>query len=122
MFHSISRSQFVKNVATLVSGQAIAQALVVAASPILTLLYDPDAMGIFSLLVALSAPIVGIADLRYEMAVVSAKDYTEAANLLILSCGMVIAIFGLAAALCSLTGDGIAVLVDRPDLGTLMRP
>ncbi|MCI0559444.1 MAG: oligosaccharide flippase family protein [Nitrososphaera sp.] len=120
MLRRFARRPFVRNVATLTSGQAIAQALTIAASPILTRLYDPDAFGSFGLLISLSAPLVGISALRYELAVVTARDDTTAANLLVLSCGIVLLVSGLSAALAGLAGDWIAVLVERPDFGALL--
>ncbi|MCI0564278.1 MAG: oligosaccharide flippase family protein, partial [Nitrososphaera sp.] len=120
MLRRFARRPFVRNVATLTSGQTIAQALTIAASPILTRLFAPDAFGSFGLLVSLSAPLVGISALRYELAVVTARDDTTAANLLVLSCGIVLLISGLSAVLAGLAGDWIAVLVERPDFGALL--
>lgn len=120
MLRRFAQHPFVRNVAILSSGQAMAQALAIAASPILTRLYDPDAFGAFGLLIAFSATLIVVSGLRYELAIVTAKDDESAANLLILSCGLVLLVSGLSALLPSLAGTMIADLVERPGFGTLM--
>lgn len=120
MIRRLTKRQFVRNVAILSSGQAIAQGLAIAASPILTRLFDPDAFGTFGLLLAISSAFVVVSGLRYEMAVVTAKDDASAANLLVLSCGLVLLVSGLSAALPGLAGDLIADLVDRPGFGPVL--
>lgn len=120
MLSRLAKSRFVKNVATLTSGQAIAQAITIAASPILTRMYDPDAFGLFGLLISLSAPLAGISALKYELAIVTAKDDAAAANVFILSCSIVLFMSSLTAAVVGLAGGWIAVLVERADLGALL--
>ena len=116
----LANRPFVRNVAILSSGQAIAQGLVIAASPILTRLYDPDAFGAFGLLISLSAPLVGISALRYELAIVTAKDDSTAANLLALSGAIVLLFCCLVVALVGFAGVWIAELVDQPEFGQLL--
>jgi len=120
MLRRLSRSKFVRNGATLASGNVIAQALTIGASPILTRLFTPDEYGLFGLLISLSAPFVGIAALRYELAIVTAKDDDTAAKILILSCGIVFIMGSLAAVACGLGRDWITAVVEGPDLKGLI--
>lgn len=63
------KSEFAKNVATLVTGTAIAQAIPIAISPILTRLYTPDDFGVLALYLSITSVISIIATGRYEFAI-----------------------------------------------------
>lgn len=65
-------------------GTAIAQALLVLASPLLTRLYTPADFGILVVYVSLVAILVIVASLRYEFALPIPQDDGEAINLLAL--------------------------------------
>jgi hypothetical protein len=69
----ILRGPFMKNVAVLASGTALAQVLTVLAYPILMRLYNPGDFGLFALFGALNMTLVAIASGRYELAIVLAK-------------------------------------------------
>jgi len=120
MIRRLSQSRFVRNVAVLSSGQAIAQGLAIAASPILTRLYAPDAFGSLGLLVSLSGTLIAVSGLRYEMAVVTARDDTTAVNLLTLSCFIVFLTSALSAGFVASAGHWLAALVDQPDFGPVL--
>ena len=45
------KSEFAKNVLTLMTGTTIAQAIPIAISPILTRLYTPEDFGVFNLMI-----------------------------------------------------------------------
>lgn len=47
------KSEFSKNVLTLITGTTIAQAIPIAISPILTRIYTPEDFGVFALFVSL---------------------------------------------------------------------
>ena len=84
--NGLSRSVFVRNVAVLMSGSVVAQILVVAAAPILTRLYSPEAFGVLGLFVAGSQTLIVAASWNYAGAIVLAKDAKDAANIMVLSC------------------------------------
>ncbi|UEM04954.1 oligosaccharide flippase family protein [Skermanella rosea] len=88
----ILRGPFLKNIAVLASGTAMAQVLTVLAYPILMRLFTPDQFGLFALFGALNMTFVVVASGRYELAIVMAKSETEAANILALSLGIVVAV------------------------------
>jgi len=108
MFRRISQSRVVKNITVLASGHAIAQAIALAASPILTRLYDPAAFGTLGLVVSVASAIITVSALRYEMAIVTARDDTTASNLLALCCAIVLLSFGISAGIVASFGDWIA--------------
>lgn len=81
MLNKLFKNDLYKDVATLVGGTGIAQALPIFISPILTRIYTPDQFGILAFYMAVIA-IVGIASTgRYEMAILLPKKNSEAHNL-----------------------------------------
>lgn len=85
--HSVARrkSSFRGDVLRLVSGTALAQLIVLAATPLLTRLFAPEAFGVAAMFMALTGVAGVVACLRYELAIVLPKSDREAANLLALS-------------------------------------
>ncbi len=71
-------SAFLRNVATLVSGSALAQLIALACAPILTRLYTPEDFGLLGVFMAVSAVAATIATLRYDMALVLPKEDASA--------------------------------------------
>lgn len=75
------RSEFVRQVLTLATGTAAAQALTILAAPLLTRLYRPEDYGIF----ALFGAVVGLAALlasgKYDLAILMPKEDAAAAAL-----------------------------------------
>lgn len=71
------KSEFTKNVLTLMTGTTIAQAIPIAISPILTRIYTPEDFGIFALYMAIAAIISVIATGRYEMAIMLPKEEND---------------------------------------------
>jgi len=69
-FITKSKSDFKKNVLTLMAGTTIAQAIPIAISPILTRLYTPEEFGLFALFLAIVSIFGVVATMRYEMAIV----------------------------------------------------
>lgn len=68
------KSEFSKNVLTLMTGTTIAQAIPIAISPILTRIYTPEDFGVFALYMSIAAIISVIATGRYEMAIMLPKE------------------------------------------------
>lgn len=78
------RSDFIKNVSTLLSGTAIAQAVPVLISPILSRLYTPDDFGVFALYMSIASVIGVLATGRYELAIMLPEKQKSAFNILAL--------------------------------------
>lgn len=75
---------FAKSVATLTLGTAFAQALSVAAMPLLTRLYTPADFGSLAVFMAISGVVAIAVTLRYETAVLPAKNEQESATIVLL--------------------------------------
>lgn len=72
---------FAKNIRVMLFGFAMAQAIPLLASPLLTRLYAPDAFGLQTLFTSWAAALAVIATLRLDLATVLAEDEAEAAEL-----------------------------------------
>lgn len=75
------RSEFSRNVLTLMTGTTIAQAIPIAISPILTRIYTPEDFGVFALFFAIAAIFGSIANGRYELAIMLPKKDEDAINI-----------------------------------------
>lgn len=65
----MSGASFTRNLLTLVSGAALAQAIPIIASPVLARLYSPESFGILGLFVAFVGVIANVINGRYELAI-----------------------------------------------------
>lgn len=75
------KSEFSKNVITLMTGTTIAQAMPIAISPILTRIYTPEDFGIFAIYMAVVSIISIIATGRYEMAIMLPKEEEDVTSI-----------------------------------------
>src|SRR3954447_8520119 len=116
----VLRGPFLKNVAVLASGTAMAQVLTVLAYPILMRLFTPDQFGLFALFGALNMTFVVVASGRYELAIVLAKTEQEAANLLALSLGIVVAVSAASGLAVWAFGDPLLNLLGYQELNALV--
>jgi len=85
-------SEFSKNFYALFTGTALAQAIPILISPLLTRLFTPSEFGLLAIYVSISSLIAIVATGRYEMAIVLPKDNKNAYSLLVLSVMMAIAV------------------------------
>lgn len=116
----LRKSEFIRNIAILSTGTALAQVITVVVSPVLSRLYGPDAFGVLGVIVSIAGPLTVIAALRYELAIVLARDDQEAANVLFLCCALVISMGLLSALIVVSAGDWIAMRLAMPSAGTLL--
>ena len=79
------KSDFTKNVLTLMTGTTVAQAIPIAISPILTRIYTPADFGVVALFMAIVATFGSVANGRYELAIMLPKREEDALSLFILS-------------------------------------
>lgn len=85
LLKSFFRSDFTRNVVTLMTGTTIAQAIPIAATPILTRVYSPEDFGVLALFMAITAVLGAIANGKYELAVMLPKSNEESLNIVYLS-------------------------------------
>lgn len=86
-----NKSEFTKNIITLMTGTAVAQAIPIAISPILTRIYTPEDFGVFALFIAITAILGTVANARYELAIMLPKKDEDAINVFAL--GFIITCF-----------------------------
>lgn len=79
------KSEFTSNAIILMTGTAIAQAIPVFISPILTRLYSPHEFGVFAIYMAVCSILSVVATGRYEQVVMLPQKDEDAANVVILS-------------------------------------
>lgn len=84
MFNKVIKSEFYRNVLTLLTGTTIAQALPIAISPILARIYSPEDFGVLALFVSISSILATIVNARYELAIVLPEKDEDAINILAL--------------------------------------
>jgi len=83
--HLKLKSEFSRNLLTLMTGTTIAQAIPIAISPILTRIYTPEDFGVLALYLAISSIIGVIVTGRYELAIMLPKKKSDAEKLVLLS-------------------------------------
>lgn len=91
------KSEFSRNVLTLMTGTTIAQAIPIAISPILTRIYTPEDFGIFALFFAFISILGSVANGRYELAIMLPLKDEDAINIFalgfIITLGLTIVLF-----------------------------
>jgi dTDP-4-amino-4,6-dideoxygalactose transaminase/O-antigen/teichoic acid export membrane protein len=75
------KSEFARNVLTLMTGTTIAQAISMAISPIIRRLYTPEDFGVVALFAAITYIFESIANGRYELAIMLPKKDEDAINI-----------------------------------------
>lgn len=81
----VVKSEFGRNVVTLMTGSTISQIIPLALTPILTRLFSPEEFGVFTFYISIITFLLVISSGRYEQAVVLPKENKEAINVLGLS-------------------------------------
>ena len=79
------KSEFTRNVLTLMTGTTISLAIPIAISPVLTRIYTPQDFGVFALYMAITTIIAVLVTGRYELAIMLPKKDENAVDILILS-------------------------------------
>jgi len=79
------KSEFSRNVMTLMTGSVIAQAIPLMIAPILTRLYTPEEFGAYALIFSLVAIVTVVATARFEMAIMLPQSQKTAQSILYLS-------------------------------------
>lgn len=80
-----NKSDFYRNVFTLMSGTAVAQIIPIAIAPILSRIYSPEEFGQLALYLSVVQILSVIASGRYELAIVLPKEKKKAVELTILA-------------------------------------
>lgn len=102
------KSEYKKNILTLMTGTGIAQLIPVAIAPILTRLYSPEDFGLIALYLSLVSIITVFATGRYELAIMLPKFKAEVRALVRLSSVLICIISGLSFLLVVLFNQQLA--------------
>lgn len=84
-FNRLRHSNFARQVGILLKGSIVAQLITVAAAPILTRIYSPEAFGILAMFAAIISAISPGITGRYDMAAIVIKDEDEGRQLFTIS-------------------------------------
>jgi len=114
------KSEFSRNVLTLMTGTTIAQAIPIAISPILTRIYSPEDFGVFALYIAIVNFIAIIATARYELAIVLPKKDEDAINILALSLIIVATIVAVLFLAILFFKEELLLLLNAKKIGNLL--
>ena len=110
------KSEFTRNVLTLMTGTTISQAIPIIISPILTRVYTPQDFGIFALYMSMVTLITLISTGRYELAIMLPKKDRDAKYMLYLSMCIALFISILLISIIFLFDDVIINFIGVPEL------
>ena len=115
----LPKNHFARSVGILAGGTAAGQAIIVAASPILTRLYTPEDFGVLAVYASLLSILGVVASLRYELAIPLPESDEEAANVTVLSLVVVLGMALVTAAIALPFRQPIAEALNTPVLTRL---
>ena len=111
------KSEFSRNVLTLMTGTTIAQAIPIAISPILTRIYTPEDFGVFALFIAITSIFGSIANGRYELAIMLPRKDEDAINIFALGFIITTTISFLLLLIVLIFHDNIVNLLNNESIG-----
>ena len=112
------KSEFSRNVLTLMTGTTIAQAIPIAISPILTRIYSPEDFGVFALFMSISSIISVVATGRYELAIMLPKKDGDAVNIAVLSILIAFFVSFITFLIVYFFNDRITNLIGNPEISS----
>jgi O-antigen/teichoic acid export membrane protein len=108
------KSEYGRNVLTLMTGTTIAQALPMAAAPILTRIFSPEDFGIFAFYFSIVSILGVLVTARYELAIVLPKRRDDAYQIVMLSWAISTFVSIFTFFIIWLFESQIALLLDNP--------
>jgi O-antigen/teichoic acid export membrane protein len=117
---ALLKSSFLRSVAVLAGGTAIAQAVPILVMPLLTRIYKPDdfgMLGVFSALLGITSVVAG---LQYEVGIPIPELDETAVNLMGVALICVVVTSGMSAVAIALFSAEIADLVRMPEIGKFL--
>jgi len=81
----IKKSDYIKNILTLMTGTTISQIIPIVMSPIFSRIYRPEDFGVLALFMSFVGILSVIAAGRYDLAIMLPKDDKEAINIIVFS-------------------------------------
>ena len=111
------KSEFGKNILTLMTGTTLAQAIPIAISPILTRIYAPEDFGVFALYAAVASVMSIAATGRYELAIMLPRKESDAFSIAVLSAAIAAVLSVISIIIVLMFNNDIAFFLGNPDLG-----
>ena len=112
----VPKSTYARNVITLMTGTACAQALPIAVGPVLTRLYTPEDFGVVAIYMAIASILGVLVTGRYELAILIPKQDRDAINIAALSAVLSVFISGLLLLVVITFNQAIVQLLAAPEL------
>ena len=112
------KSEFNRNILTLMTGSTIANAIPVAISPILTRIYSPEDFGLLALFLAVTTIFGTIVNGRYELAIMLPKKDEDAINIVALGFIIMSLITLILFVIVIIFNEKIVHLLNNKDIGT----
>jgi lipopolysaccharide exporter len=88
LIDQLKQTSFVISALKMVAGTILSQAIALIAQPVLSRIFLPDAFGVLGQLTSITAFLVVISAMRYDMSIVLAKDDSSASNIFFLCLGL----------------------------------
>ena len=114
----LSKSEFTKNVLTVLTGTALAQAIPILISPILTRLFSVEDFGIFFLFSSILAILLPIATAKYELTIILPERDEDAINIVGLVCMIAVGVSIVLSGVIIMFKDSIQSALDDNSSGT----
>ena len=113
----LKRSDFVKNILSLMSGNGLAQLVLILTIPIITRLYTPENFGLLALFTAVVNIFALVGSLCYERAIVLPKKVQDAFSVALLSFFILLAICFLLFIVSQFADDNIGRILNNREFG-----
>lgn len=111
------KSDFARNVLTLMTGTTVAQAIPIAITPILTRIYTPEDFGVLALFAAITVILGSVANGRYELAIMQPEDDEDAINIAALGMSIAVAFSAILMVPAFLLNNQISDLLGNREIG-----
>ncbi|MEN2505840.1 oligosaccharide flippase family protein [Stutzerimonas stutzeri] len=112
LWHGSLRSKLLRNIVTVVSGTAGAQAITLAFMPVITRIYGPEAYGVLGTFLSVTMMLIPVAALTYPIAIVLPKRDGDARGLVRLALVTALMLAALVALALQLFGERLAAVAD----------
>jgi O-antigen/teichoic acid export membrane protein len=116
----VLNGRLVRSALVVLSGTAVFQIVLLASSPILSRLYDPDDFGVLSVFSSLMTLLLVVSSLRYEQAVALPSSPARAANITAVSALAVAVTTAIASGVLLALGSRLGDVSDTPKLTDVM--
>lgn len=109
----IPKSDFAKNVVTLITGTALSQLIPIMITPLLTRMFTPEDFGVYGLYIAICSILAIVVTGRYEIAILVPEKDEDAINILALSVGLNLVISTILFLMIYLFKSELSILLDN---------